>query len=332
MKNRKLILILAAAALASAVSCVRLEVTSPDARNIYLSPATQKATKGIIEGSVFPTDSSFVVSAIHTNGVYLDNLVASYDSQTGYWATASPRHWPLSGELDFYAYSPSAIASYSGATVILDENDGVTASAYTCDGITDFLYASYCVDDCGSHPAAVPLVFSHALSQIAIQVKQTADYTTEINNKSNIVSFTVDSLILKNHYISADFAQLPEAEWSPTLSSVTGECALGGGVSLRYGDSPVQTGRTLVIPQSLNGVVLHVVYTVTQTITDNTTSESTVLSVSTPADLELSNYLSAWECGKKYVYTLSIGLDPITVSATTVDWVASGGEIIVEEV
>ena len=107
---------------------------------------------------------------------------------------------------------------------------------------------------------------------------------------------------------------------------------MGAGQTLHYGDAPVQTGRCLVIPQNLDNVKLRVVYTVTQTVTDNATSESTVFSVERPADLNLSDYsVKKWECGKKYVYTLSIGLDPIQVSASTVDWVASGGEIIVEE-
>ena len=82
MKKRSLIVFLTLAALAGVCSCTREEITG-GSREIYLSPVTQKATKGILEGTVFPTDSSFVVSAIHTNGVYFSDLVASYDNVSG---------------------------------------------------------------------------------------------------------------------------------------------------------------------------------------------------------------------------------------------------------
>jgi len=312
------------------LSCARSEVDLDD-RVMRFSPATAKVTKTIIDGTTFPTDSTFVVSAIHTNGTYFDNLVASYDSSVSLWATSDPQYWPLSGALAFYAYAPSAIATYSGTTLSIDDSDGVYAADYTCDGVTDFLYASYLVDDCENHPESVPMTFSHALSQIVVNVKQKADYTAEISNKTNVVTITVDSVSVRGAYVKADFVQLPDAEWLITQNSETGELQLGGNQALHYGDDPVQLGRILTIPQSLTSVTIHTVYTVTQTITDNTTSETNVLSVKTPADVELSTFLSAWECGKKYVYTISYGLDPIEVTATTVDWTAVSGVIIVEE-
>ena len=225
------------------------------------------------------------------------------------------------------------MASLSGATISFNEEDGIVAEGYTCDGTTDFLYAGYTVADCSGSQPAVPLTFSHALSQVVIKVKQSADYTAEINNKSNIVTIKVDSLSLENMYVEADFVQLPNPSWSTTQESdIDGlEFNLGSGLSLTYGAADVQVGRLLTIPQTLGSVKIHTVYTITQTITDNSTSVTEVKTFTNPVDITLSQYMSAWECGKKYVYVVSYGLDPVEVSATTVDWVPSGGEIIVEE-
>lgn len=311
-------------------ACVKIGVTGDP---IAFSPVASKATKAIIDGTQFPHDVSFSITAIHTNGVYFDDQLASYDNGMALWATAPAQYWPLSGSLNFYSYAPANVATTSGATLSMDDDYGVCASNYTCDGETDFLFASYSVADCNNRlSSVVPLDFRHALSQIVVKIRQQADYNTEINNKSNIVSISVDNVSLTGAYVSANFQQLPQANWTITQSSSTGSYTfLASTQNLTYGATPIQLDRILAIPQYLEGVALHVVYTVRQTITDNTTSETSTLSVTNPVDIPLSDHTVRWECGTRYIYTLSFGLNPIEVTAQTADWIPDGGEVLVEE-
>lgn len=324
-----LIYVFVGAALAGA--CTKSEIQLPD-DVIAFAPVTAKVTKAIIDDNVYPLNVPFVVSAYH-NGTneYFNNLSASYiQNSDNIWETSSAEYWPLGGSLTFYAYSPGSLtgATTSAAT-------GVAFSNYTLDPATDLCIASYTESDCAQRADdTVPLQFSHALSQIVVKIRQTQNYNAEINNKSNIVVITVDELSLKDMYVNAAFAQLPTPTWSITEQSETGEYefSLGNsGYVLTPGAAAQQVGRLLTIPQSLEGICLHTVYTVRQTVTDNSTDETTVFSVTTPVDIPLSQYLSSWACGRKYIYTLSYGLDPIEVQASTVDWVPDGGEIIVEE-
>lgn len=322
---RHILIVIAALAM---VSCMKETIVTRDA--ITFAPVASKPTKAIIEGTDYPVDVPFAVSAFYNGSApYFRNITATKAS--AYWETTTPEYWPLDGSLTFYAYSP---ASSTGATA--SAATGVAFSNYTVDHETDLCIASYTESNCAQRASStVPLQFSHALSQIVVKIKQKQNYNAEINNKSNIVSITVNELSLKDMYVNAAFRQLPTPTWSITQQSETGEYEFSLGNSGYYdltaGAAAQQVGLLLTIPQSLEGVCLHTVYTVTQTVTDNTTSETNVFTVTTPVDIPLSQNLSSWACGKKYIYTLSYGLEPIEIQASTVEWVADGGEIIVEE-
>lgn len=323
---RHILIVIAALAM---VSCMKETIVTRDA--ISFAPVASKPTKAIIEGTTYPEDVPFAVSAFYNGSApYFSGVTARPAAASSYWETSSPEYWPLDGSLTFYAYSPgtSTGATTSAAT-------GVAFSNYTVDHETDLCIASYTETNCAQHVSpSVPLQFTHALSQIVVKIRQTQNYNAEINNKSNIVAITVNELSLKDMYVNAAFAQLPTPTWSITQESETGdyEFSLGNsGYALTAGAAAQQVGRLLTIPQSLEGIYLHTVYTVRQTVTDNTTDETEVFSVTTPVDIPLSQYLSSWACGKKYIYTISFGLEPIEIQASTEDWVADGGEIIVEE-
>ena len=50
-----------------------------------------------------------------------------------------------------------------------------------------------------------------------------------------------------------------------------------------------------------------------------------------PVTIGLNSTIAEWEPGKKYIYTLSIGLNNlITFTATAADWTEQGGGVVVE--
>lgn len=321
MKNNLLILSLAFGALLAS-ACVKMEV-GLDNTCISFSPLAAKPTKAIISGTSYPTSESFTVSAFYEGAdAYFENMTASYSSSLSLWETSDPEYWPLGGSLLFQAYSPS---DASGVSIT---STGIQATGYVvrtaAQRSTDLCYASATVADCSSHPDAVDLVFNHALSQVVFRVKASSYYSTA----SRTVSLSLTSLSLDGLMSEGDFSG---GAWE-NLSSVQNYNLSDSSTPLTYdGENNPQTTEvcaSLFLPQELSvDAALRVGYSVSQTVGGNTyTLENS------PVTVRLRNTVTQWEPGKKYIYTINIGMDNvITISASTVGWADENFEIIVEE-
>lgn len=319
MRNRVIILILGAALSAA---CVKDRIDLKD-RHIAFQAVAFKSTKAIIEGTSYPTSESFKVSAYYGGtDAYFENQTAGYSSSQHVWETQESQYWPLNGSLSFYAYSP---ASASGVSM---SADGFSATDYTIQTnaqmTTDLCYASATVADCSNHPESVPLQFTHALAQVVFRVKAAGYYSTA----QNAVALSLTSLSLNGIYSVGDFAggawENLESEHTYTLSNSTTQ------LTYDQSNNPETTVvcSYLFLPQEFDShATLTVGYSVTQTVsgTDDTL-------VNPPVSIPLSGTISRWEPGKKYIYTLNIGINNvITFTASTVGWQDESQNIIVEE-
>ena len=325
MRNRLIIFVAVAASLAW--SCVRVERELPD-NSISFHAVASRATKAIISGNTYPTSESFVVNAYYNgSAAYFQNLTASYNSTSHLWETATPEYWPLSGSLDFYAVSP---ASASGSVSV--SADGISAQDYTIRTTaqmqTDLCFAQATVANCDSHPASVPMQFSHALSQVVFRVKAARDYSSA----SSTVALALRSLSLGGVYSVADYESgawgghssaftynLFGAPASPMELTIDGET----------GDPDViEVCAYLLLPQEIPAdATITIGYDMVQTISavDYTLENA-------PVSVPLKNTITEWEPGKKYVYTISVGMDNlITFTASAVSWQSENTNIIVEE-
>lgn len=319
MRNRVIILILGAAL---GAACTKSTIDLND-RSISFAPVASKTTKAIIEGTSYPTSESFKVSAyLNGSDVYFQNQTAGYSSTLNLWETQESQYWPLDGSLSFYAYSP---ASASGASL---SADGFSATDYTIQTntqmTTDLCYASATVADCANHPQSVTMQFSHALSQVVFRVKAAANYDTAQRS----VTLSLTSLSMSGIYSIGDFSdgvwENQESEYTYTLSN--------SATQLTYDQSnnPETTVvcSYLFLPQEFDSnAALTVGYSVTQTVsgTDDTL-------VNPPVSIPLSGSITRWEPGKKYIYTLNIGINNlITFTASAVGWQDESQNIIVEE-
>ena len=302
------------------VSCAK-DIQVRDA--ISFAPVASKPTKAIIEGASYPVGESFAVSAYYNasaslpgSSAYFTDLTAT--KRASFWEPSSNEYWPLEGRLDFHAFSP---ASASGVSI---SSDGVTATGYTITSeqqmTTDLCYASAVVPDCDAHPAAVPMAFSHALTQVVVRVKA-ADYYSN-------VSLALTSLSLNGICSVGDFA---EGSWS-NLTSAHNYILSSATTPLTYdeNDEPEikEVCAYLFIPQELGvNATLNVGYSIVQNISD---TEYTL--ENPPVSVKLNNNISQWEAGKKYIYTLTIGMNNvITFTASAVGWQEENEDIIVEE-
>ena len=301
------------------VSCAK-DIQVRDA--ISFAPVASKPTKAIIEGASYPVGESFAVSAYYNasaslpgSSAYFTDLTAT--KRASFWEPSSNEYWPLEGRLDFHAFSP---ASASGVSI---SSNGVTATGYTITSeqqmTTDLCYASAVVPDCDAHPAAVPMAFSHALTQVVVRVKA-ADYYSN-------VSLALTSLSLGGIYSAGDFNN---GEWTNQATAHT--YALSStSTALTYdaNDNPEikEVSKSVFIPQELaHNATMSIRYCITQTISDKT------YTLTNPVTIPLCNTVDEWEAGKKYIYTLTIGMNNfITFTASAAGWQGESEDILVEE-
>ena len=323
MKRRlHIFLYIIGAALAPA--CSQTEVEKPNDA-ICFAPVAAKATKAIISGTTYPTGESFVVSAYHNGtAAYFEDLTASYSSSLTLWETAVSQYWPLAGSLDFYAFSPASAAA-SGVSI---SSDGVSAEDYTIQTAAqmtaDFCYASASVADCAAHPDAVSMTFSHALSQVVFRVKAAGYYS----NASRTVNLAMTSLSMSGIYSIGDFS---EGAWENQNTEQTYSLSNSSTLLTYDGSNKPETTDVcsyLFLPQELGpNAAISVGYSVIQTVlgTDYTLTNA-------PVNIPLGGSVTEWQAGKKYIYTLNIGMNNvITISVSAVGWQDMNDNIIVEE-
>ena len=313
MSKRLLTYIILAAAAVTA-SCTKNTVDLPYGGAISFAPVAEKSTKAIIEGTTYPTTESFAVSAYHGGSdAYFEDLVASYNSSITLWETSTAEYWPLDGSLTFNAYSPS---SASGVTIT---SAGVTATDYTIQTsaqmTTDLCYASATVADCADHPESVPLVFSHALSQVVFRVKAASYYAN--------TTLTLNSLSIAGIYSVGDFTgsawENQDTEYIYNLSSTPTNLTYDG----ENVPETIELSKYLLLPQTFgSNAAINVDYGVD--LGGGRTFANP------PVSIPLGSTIAAWEPGKKYIYTINIGIDTINFTATAAAWQEQEGGVTVE--
>lgn len=277
---------------------------------ISFTPVASKPTKAIISGTTYPTGESFKVSAFHNGtAAYFEGLTASRISDN-LWETSSTQYWPLGGSLTFNAYSPAS----ANATI---SASGVSVSGYTIQNTTqmetDFCYASATVANCDSHPNAVPLAFSHALSQVVFRVKAAGYYSTNTTTVSlAMTSLSLSGICSVGDFSSGSWSNL-KTPYTYTLSSATTPLTYDG----EHEPETIVICSYLFVPQEIPADAnINVGYSITQTISGVDYSLA-----NPPVSIALRNTVTEWQPGKKYVYTLNIGLNNlINFTASAANW------------
>lgn len=321
MRNKLTYLLIAAAAI-MASACAKTQADKPD-NSIHFFPVAAKSTKAIISGTTYPIDESFSVNAyVDGTYTYFEDNVASYSSTSALWETSTSEYWPLSGSLDFVAYSPSSAQGITtSASGISAENYTITSGAQMT---TDLCYASATVADCSNHPEYVSLTFSHALSQVVFRVKAASYY----NTSGRTVSISLNSLAMAGIYSVGD---LSDGTWENQESENTYSLSATP-TSLTYDANnlpeTIDICSYLFIPQELGpNAELRVGYSVNQTVNSAPYNLD-----NPPVSIPLGSNVTEWQPGKKYIYTISIGMDNlITFTASAVGWQDENDNIIVEE-
>lgn len=183
MKKNYWILAAAAVALAACSNDDTIAVNQgiEEANTINFSTIVEGQTRAA--GITTATLESFYVTANRGNDIYFGATPVEFtkDGETTSYRSATKYYWPSEGKLDFYAFAPAA-----GTTITRTDSThfSVTPAAAPADQ-EDFVYGVVRQQDKTTGGQGVALNFRHAMSNVIIQLKNTAsDLDVTVGNVS----------------------------------------------------------------------------------------------------------------------------------------------------
>ncbi|MBQ3983985.1 MAG: fimbrillin family protein [Bacteroidales bacterium] len=316
---------------------------------MVFSAIASHSTKCIITTTNYPLDEPFVVKAVHypeektTEGsVFMDRQVVNYDFEYALWRPVSDHFWPQDGTITFYAGSPDI------PEVQVTEENGVVANwsipseEYTQ---TDLCYGEV-TENCKTHSALIPVVFSHALSQICFKARSLRNhsYSRQEDNliQANVITVMLDSVKIGGIVSEGRFTQKPKM-WDLN-HEVTSEYLVyknEEGLELRCDryDNPIFTvlSSMLLLPQPMTMAAYieewhHIIVrsSITDVNTGNIVSDVTNI-FHKSARLPLMLKCEAWETDFKYTFRVAVGLEDTELAMAVTDWTETKEIIIGDE-
>lgn len=353
----KKIALIAAMSLAALVSCTKNEPAPSvtDQQEItFASPIMSPATKAATEiADNFPIENDFAVFAHYyesgyttlAEGIqYMNNVKVKYGATpgtNGSWGSNPAYYWPKGGSLTFAAYAPYMTA---GATY---EATGIQFSDYKIADLAedqvDLLFSERAYDQTSADQTdhdpyyyGVQINFLHALSSIKFKVAM--DPTLAASTLD--YEFVVTNIKVLNAYSQGDFNQnLTDGNNNKTPDAASGDwtdyqaetdyVAYNDPTGISLTDNNVKETVTgdnatnlILLPQkmkhvSAKDVKVRVTYEMRHKYMDEEEYITTVSEVS----LNSSDSVKEWLRGKRYVYTLTLGLEEIRFAPKVEAWV-----------
>ncbi len=260
-------------------------------------------------------------------------------------ADNNPIYWPKEGKLTFAAYSPA-----DAAGTIKYGNGGLTITNFTTDDDVaeqyDLMYSERSYDriastnqsaevtdpkpgHTGQSYDGVDILFRHALASINFKVKAAKDYkgTTITVNQISILNVWNKGTFKENITEGSTYDSNPAWEINKTdnpngktynvISGTTGT------VLTTSAETPTGANSALLIPQNMRypkdannnkDIIVQVEYTI-QVGNGNPVKQVSEVSLVTGNSgnyfTDGTNAIEKWEMGKRYTYTIVIGLNNI---------------------
>lgn len=347
---KKTLLMMAVAAGAMLTGCVKNETANGGAvsgsKISFEAPAVTGITRaalvpgeigtGYDKGEHFSVYALYFAGGTYTNfdagTLYMNNVETAYEETDNYWdsenAGGQAYYWPNKGSLTFAAYSPTGAAN--------DCKVAWGAAGFTFTNFTvqsdpadhyDLLFSERAYNKTQSetisttYKGGVDITFKHALSSVVFKTKLGDTYEGH--------TITLKNITLKNTFTTGTFNQglvdennavtTTAAAWSGQKTENTaGYVAFNGAkvIASTTAAEPAGATRLIVLPQKLahdgaNHVTIDVTYSI-----DNGTTE-----FDQTATIDVTDHsLTQFEIGKRYIFTLIIGLDKITFSPDVDEW------------
>lgn len=303
-------------------------------------------------------NGGITVEQTGNNTPYITDKTFKYNGTS--WLSDPVEYWPKNGYLSFHAISPSRASQYFSHDWAIDgTTQGKGFKSTTTFSVEDSPAEQYDLmfsdltlnqqassyettngDNDGetgdfNNYTGVDLRFRHALSSIRFAMKTAADYsasTTIKVTKVEIVDAYGTAAFAENITLSGQtFAWTDHttpktyAGFDCTKTSKYQEATIDGGSELNYATSTVlHTYDLLLLPQALDNVKVKVYFT-----------QQSGVSAAIPIELEANlkglmgtegtagteAAVDEWKCGKRYLYNITLKLNPITMDPSIEAWV-----------
>ena len=323
---------------------------------IFDAPVISRATRAVEVADEFPTDQSFNVYAYYYenmftsfNGgkLYMDNVEVAYSETLDGWdskqAGGVNYYWPTYGTLTFAAYAPNT----GVGTVTYGERGFVFKDFKVADDpekqidllFSERAYNKTVADQLADNPfySGVQLNFMHALSSIMFKVKADDMLVGEGTSKYEFLIKKIEVLgalnqgtFKQNIPTSGDNPTTPvasETDWTDYSSATQNYIAYEGALKVSGSTAVSTTGNDagksnlILLPQPLyrnqnSKVQVRVSYDYRHSgMTEGSYITGSVVTV----DIA-TNDIATWLRGKRYVYTLTLGLYEITFTPKVEAW------------
>ncbi len=337
--NKHIFGIAAACVALAACSKNEVKVNVPDQEITFQTVGTKAA-------SPFNTSNKFCSYAYflekgnswdanyNSANAYISNAAISYNTTANAWKATDTYYWPKQGSLTFFAWTdntPDPKIEGTDASITCGSDTGIKISNYsvTDNKNRDILVADIAKDQTANTTTTstwkkgVPTVFKHALSNVEFKVNKTTSYDG--------VTFKVKSITLNNVNTKGTYTQgSPSANTISTMWTSqdvpTNLSVFNGEVEVtktkegteEWDELTASTGDyKIVLPQKFTSddQVLTIVYDI------NTNYTGTVVTETVTDTKKLSEiYHENWESGKKYILSITLGLNEIYWAPSVEDW------------
>ena len=221
------------------------------------------------------------------------------------WPYTGPQYWPQGKKVSFFAYAPTTGVTYAAPAAAGWPGFTYTVAAEASQA--DLVVAQRTSQDATSNNGSVALNFNHALSQILFSAKcANADFTAvvktiELSGIQNAGTYTFATSATEGTAIEGSWSGVKGAEGYAYLTNGTAAIA-------KTTSDPIAgtNGALMLMPQTLTGAKLKVVYTVTIGSGDSEQSFDV-----TKENVELTG---TWAPGMKYTYDLTLVSDATAIT------------------
>jgi len=277
---------------------------------------------------------------------HTDVVTAGDKTFDSYWKPAASYYWPKDGYLTFVAYAPQ----FARKRAVIDYNvdRGMVISQFRVSKFVDQQYdfmvsdrvvnqrSSDMIQNSPTPYDGVQLTFRHVLSAIKFEARTQADYA------SAGYTVKVQKVSILNPYATADFHQFSgrsstEVDLEGMWTSYKGDVdmtvvvfnAQDEASKKRLTDTPAAitegTADAILLPQVLHpvdgkAVFAEVVYEVSHPDMGGNSLKYTATLDLSLGKMDDDTPVSRWEPGKRYKYTITIGMDEVVFAPKVTEW------------
>lgn len=317
-------------AVGALVACTKSEVKYDEASEISFAPVAQKATKAVIDGTVYPTNIPFNVFSFYSvqqnpgavtdyssfDKVYLDNKTFDYKTEEAlFGGKEHAYYWPKTGSLIFAGYSPDP-SEFTSTSQSYNLKDCLTIRGFVQPTNTaethDLMWFNHTSNSYRGYKG-VPVTFTHACSWLTFYV-----YSATPDAKFTIKEVVLNDVVTKGTFNS----KTPSWTLSSNDEFKEDVVVFDGSETVPISGNPMRIDDegVILIPQGCTSA------TITYTM-DN--GAGVVIEQTQTFNLTAGIHASDWKLAYHYIYNINFSAEAILISPSVADWTDVAGDAVI---